>query len=206
MKSSRASQAPQVNSSSTGVEAKPIACSAELAARQSPCAIAAARSGIASVARYSPERLAEPGDPLRRGRGRVGLEEDRVAEGHLEVVEAVADQRLEGHGIDVVGLDALEDLVVELDGLVLRQGEQDVAEAAVRIAAVQLEMDLAEPKPAAEIDAAGPALEGVVIGLDRRGPVARPLLIQATLQHAVRISIGTARAGLAERYPSSRRR
>ena len=48
---------------------------------------------------------------------------------------------------------------------------------------MQLEVDLAEPEPAAEIDAAGPALEGVVVGLDGARPVAGPLLVEPAFQN-----------------------
>ena len=66
-------------------------------------------------------------------------------------------------------------------------------------------MDLAEPEPAAEIDAAGPALEGGVIGLDGPRPVARPLLIEPLFQTASGSSAlrasgrggGSGRAGVA---------
>ena len=98
------------------------------------------------------------------------------------------------HRIDIAGLDALENLVVKVDGLFLGQPQQDIAKTAVGITAVELEMNLAEAKAAAEVGAAGPALHGVVIGLDRRGPVARPLLVEAALEHAFGI-IGQVRGG-----------
>ena len=184
MKSSSASHAPQVNSSKTGVEAIPIACRASsLLVR----AIRTAddRSGTTSCAAVLPERLAEPLHALGRGRRRVGLDEDRIAESDLEVIESVPDQGLERHRIDVVGLDALEDLIVELDRLIVRQAQQNLQEAAVGVAAVQLEMDLAQSEAAAEIDAARPALDRVVVRLDGRRPVMRALLIQAAIQDAV---------------------
>ena len=97
MKSSRASQAPQVNSSNTGVDAIPIAC------RASSLLVRARRIGGRPIGddqlrAVLPERLAEPGHALGRRRRRVGLDEDRVAEGDLEVVEAVADQGSSGTG------------------------------------------------------------------------------------------------------------
>ena len=148
---------------------------------------AAGRSGMDERRAIALERVAQPGDAVRSCRGGVGFHKDRIAEGDLEIVEAVADQRLERHGIDVARLDALENLVVKIDGLFVGQAEQDIAKAAVGVAAVELEMDFAKTKPAAEIGAAGPALDGVVIGLDRRGPVARPLVVQAPLHHPVGI-------------------
>ena len=150
--------------------ARPMALAADLAAGQGhPDRGGAVRDGQvrAVLAERSRSQVTRSGAAGRR----VGLEEDRVAERDLEVIEAVADQRLQRHGVDVVRLDPLEDLVVELGGLIVRQGEQDVAEAGVRVAAMQLEVDLAEPEPPAELDAAGPAFEGLAVDLDRGGPV-----------------------------------
>ncbi len=130
----------------------------------------------------------------RRGRG-VGLDEDRVAEGHLEVVESVAHQGLERHGVDIIGLDAFHDLVVEIDGLLLRQAEQHVAKAGIEIAARELEVDLAEPEPAAEIGAAGPAFERGVISLDGARPVAGSLEGEPLLERAFGILRWSASAG-----------
>ena len=133
-------------------------------------------------------RLSRSADhTFRSRRGRVRLDEDRVAQRHLEIVEPVADQRLERHRIDITRLDALENLVVKVDGLFLRQPKQDIAKTAVGITAVELEMNLAEAKATAEVRAAGPALDGIVIGLDRRGPVARALLVETALEHALGI-------------------
>ena len=64
----------------------------------------------------------------------------------------MTDQRLEGHLINVVGLNAIENLVVQVGGLLVGQSKQDVAEADVGIAAVQLKMDLAQAEATAEID------------------------------------------------------
>jgi len=89
----------------------------------------------------------------------------------------VADQRLERDRIDIARLDALEHFVVKIDGLLVGQPQQDIAKTGVGIAAVELEMDLAKAEPAAEIGPAGPSFHGIVIGLDRRCPVARPLLV-----------------------------
>ena len=125
------------------------------------------------------ERVAKPCDSIGRGRGCVGLDEDRIAQGDLEIVEAVADQRLERHRIDIARLDAFENLVVKIEGLFVGQPQQDIAKTAVGIAAIELEMDLAEAEPAAEVGTAGPAFHGVMIDLDRRGPVARTLLVRA---------------------------
>ena len=61
----------------------------------------------------------------------VRPDEERVAQGHFEVVEPVADQRLEGDGIDIVVLDPLEDFVVEVDRLLSRQPQEHAAEAGV---------------------------------------------------------------------------
>ena len=43
-------------------------------------------------------------------------------------------------------------------------------------------MDLAKPEAAAELDAAGPALEGGAIDLHGPGPVACPLLVEPALE------------------------
>ncbi len=122
--------------------------------------IAAARSGTTSCARYC--RSASRSQVTRSGVGRrcVGLEERRVAEGHLEIVEAVADQRLERHRYRRSWSRSARAPRRRDRGLIVRQAQQDVAEAGVGVAAVQLEMDLAEPEPAAELGAAGPALDG----------------------------------------------
>ena len=145
---------------------------------------------LSTIAFQGLTQLGEAGG--RRGRG-VGLDEDRVAQGDFKVVEPVADQRLKVHGIDVAGLDALENLIVEIDGLFLWQPQQYVAEAAVGITAVELEVNLAEVKAAAEVGAAGPALDGVVIGFNRRRPVTGTLLVEAALEHSLRIIVGSGR-------------
>ena len=146
--------------------------------------------GDGEVRAVPAEDVAEPGDPLGLGGRRVGLEEHRVPQGDLEIVEAVADQGLEGHGIHVIRLDALDHLVVELGRLGVGQGEQDVAEAGVRVAPLQLEMDLAEPQPTAELHAAGPSLERLAVDLDGAGPVPHPLLVESALQHGAGLAGG----------------
>ena len=42
---------------------------------------------------------------------------------------------LERHGIDIIGLDALHDLVVQINGLLVRQAEQHVAKARIEVSA-----------------------------------------------------------------------
>ena len=193
MKSSSASQAPQVNSSKTGVDGHADGLPGRLAAGQ--CQANRGRPvGNVQLRAVLTQGVAQPVDSLGRGRRRVGLDEDRVAQGHLEVVESVAHQGLERHGVDIIGLDAFHDLVVEIDGLLVRQAEQHVAKAGIEIAAGELEVDLAEPEPAAEIDAAGPALEGGVIGLDGPRPVARPFQVEPMFQGDLGI-LGSLRSG-----------
>ena len=91
------------------------------------------------------ERLAQPVYLfLACGRG-VGLDEDGVAEGDLEVVKSMTHKGLERHGINIIGLDAFHNLVVQINGLLLRQVKQHVAKTRIKISARELEVDLAEP-------------------------------------------------------------
>ena len=115
--------------------------------------------GDRELAPHRSKLLAQPGHPFRRGGGHVGFQEKRVAEGHFQVVEPVTNQRLQRNGIDIMGLDPLQHLVVEVDRLLPRQPQQDAAKARVLVAPDQLVMDLAEPEPAAELGPAGPALQ-----------------------------------------------
>ena len=97
------------------------------------------------------ELLAQPGHAFGSRVGHVRLDEERVAQGHFEVVEPVADQRLKGNGIDIVRLNALEDLGVEVDRLFLGKPQQDTAKTDVLITADQLEMELTESEATAEL-------------------------------------------------------
>ena len=133
------------------------------------------------------QRIAQPVHLLGAGSRGVGLDEDRVAQGDLEVVESMAHQGLERHGVDIIRLDAFHDLVVQIDGLIVRQAEQHVAKTGIQIAAGELEVDLAEPQPAAEIDAAGPAFERGVISLDGPCPVAGSFQSEPLFQGALGI-------------------
>ena len=130
MKSSSASQAPQVNSSKTGVDGHPDRLPGQLTARQSQ-ADGGCPVGNVQLRAILTQCSRSQVDALGGGRRRVGLDENRVAQRDLEVVEPVADQRLERHRVDVVGLDAFDDLVVEIDGLIVRQAKQDIAKAGV---------------------------------------------------------------------------
>ena len=141
------------------------------------------------------EGRAEPIHPLGGRPGCIGAQEGRVAERDLHVVEPAADERLQGHGVDVMRLDPIEQLVVQVHRLLAGEPEQDLAEALVLVAADELAMRLAEAAAAAELGAAGPLLERLPVQLDRGGPVALPLQVERPLQDVFGIAARSAGDG-----------
>ena len=136
MKSSSALHAPQVNSRKTGVDAMPIACRATLAAAQ--CQANGGRPvgnrQLCAVLRGA-SRGAMSRDPgVAAGAFVLTKTGSRRATSRLS--SPCRTRGSSGHRIDVVRLDALDDLVVQVDGLFVRQAQQDVPEAGVGIAAV----------------------------------------------------------------------
>ena len=190
-----------MNSSRTGVARQADRLPAQIAAREGhPDRGGSVRDDESRPVRA--EGLAEPRDTFRHGGRGVRVQKRGIAQRDLEVVEPVPDERLERHGVNVVILDSLEDLVIEVGGLILGQGEQDPAKAGVGIAAMQLEMDLAEAEAAAELDAAGPVIEGLAVDLHGPTPVPRPFLVEAAFEDGG----GVFGRGRCRRRPTCQRR
>ncbi len=92
-------------------------------------------------------------------------------------------------------LDPFEQLVIHRQRAVAGVLQQDIAEALVLVAADEPVVGLAESPAMDEVGTAGPAREGLVVGLDRGGPVPLALEVQGALEDGLGIIREFGRSG-----------
>jgi hypothetical protein len=120
---------------------------------------------------------------LFRGRlDSIRVQEPRIPQCDLEIIEAATDERLGANWLDIVFRYPFEELVVEAERLFTRHSEQDRTEGRILIASAQLVMRFTKPQSVAKLAPGRPAFESLLIDFHRRGPEALALEAERLLK------------------------